>query len=409
MKKWSIEVETVITPDDTVNNACVVIQNGYIEDISAGQQNGSRISVQIDNAVLLPGLINAHDHLLGTYYPKVGEGPYENWLPWDNDLKSAKVYNEREQIQSRDLYLLGGYRNLVSGGTSVQDHIPHFVQEPFLEILPTKVICDYALAHSITSFALNWGIGIEAEYRRAEEEGIPFITHIAEGFDNETVRDLDTLIAKNGLGPHSVLIHGIAFDDHDIERIAEAGATVVWCGDSNMFMFNRTAQVKKMLDAGVNVCIGTDSPMSGGLNLLHELRFDRELFPKLFGEAISNRQLVEMVTKNPARAFFLDENGSVEKGKLADLVVFHKQSSDPYASVVDAGLKDVKLVVIEGMPVYGDAEYAGLFEALDVPVQRVVLDKTEKLVIGDLEGLLRRINRAVGFVKKLPFLPVSLN
>ncbi|MFW5807882.1 MAG: hydrolase, partial [Spirochaetota bacterium] len=71
MKKWSIEVETVITPDDTVNNACVVIQNGYIEDISAGQQNGSRISVQIDNAVLLPGLINAHDHLLGTYYPKV--------------------------------------------------------------------------------------------------------------------------------------------------------------------------------------------------------------------------------------------------------------------------------------------------------------------------------------------------
>ncbi|MFW6365270.1 MAG: hypothetical protein ACOC2H_02215 [Spirochaetota bacterium] len=139
MKKWSIEVETVITPDDTVNNACVVIQNGYIEDISAGQQNGSRISVQIDNAVLLPGLINAHDHLLGTYYPKVGEGPYENWLPWDNDLKSAKVYNERQQIQSRDLYLLGGYRNLVSGVTSVQDHIPHFVQEPFLEILQPRL------------------------------------------------------------------------------------------------------------------------------------------------------------------------------------------------------------------------------------------------------------------------------
>lgn len=408
MKKWAVEVGSVITPDKLIKNASVIINNGYIEDIAEGSTN-SRISLNAPDAVLSPGLINAHDHLLGTYYPKVGNGPYENWLPWDNDLKSAKVYNERQQIQNRDLYLLGGYRNLVSGVTSVQDHIPHFVQDPYLDILPTKVISDYALAHSITSFALNWGEGIADEYRRAEEEGLPFITHIAEGFDSETIRDLDTLISKNGLGPNSVLIHGIAFDDHDIERIAEAGATVVWCGDSNMFMFEQTAKIKSMLDAGVNVCIGTDSPMSGGLNLLHELRFDRELYPELFGESISDEELIRMVTVNPAKAFKLDENGSVEKGMLADLVLFNNKEKSPYSSIIDAELADVKLVVIEGMPVYGDAQYSELFEALEVPVQKVILDKVEKLVIGDLEGLLRRINRAVGFVKKLPFLPVTLD
>jgi 5-methylthioadenosine/S-adenosylhomocysteine deaminase len=283
MKKWALEVDTLITPDKEVEKKTVVINNGYIEEIIPIRSNNSKITLQIEDAVLSPGLINSHDHLLGTYYPKVGNGPYENWLPWDNDLKSAEVYNERQQIQNRDLYLLGGYRNLVSGVTSVQDHIPHFVQEPYLDLLPTKVISDYALAHSITSFALNWGDGIENEYKKAEAEGIPFITHIAEGFDSETIRDLDTLIKKNGLGPNSVLIHGIAFDDHDIERIAKAGASVVWCGDSNMFMFDKTAQIKPMLDAGVNVCIGTDSPMSGGLNLLEELRYDRKIYPELFG------------------------------------------------------------------------------------------------------------------------------
>ncbi len=408
MKKWAIDIESVITPGSELKNSTIIMQNGYIDDVVSGEHN-TKISLTIENAVLAPGLINAHDHLLGTYYPKVGNGPYENWLPWDNDLKSAKVYNERQQIQNRDLYLLGGYRNLVSGVTSVQDHIPHFVQEPFLDILPTKVISDFALAHSITSFALRWGDGIAEEYQRAEEEGIPFITHIAEGFDSETVRDLDTLIEKKGLGPNSVLIHGIAFDDHDIERIAQAGASVVWCGDSNMFMFEQTAKIKNMLDAGVNVCIGTDSPMSGGLNLLTELKFDKELYPDLFGETISDKQLIKMVTQNPAKAFKLDENGSIEKGMLADLVVFNKRSSDPYTSIVDAELKDVKLVIIEGMPVYGDREYQELFDVLEIPVQNILLDKSEKLIIGDLDGLLRRINRAVGFVKKLPFLPVSLD
>lgn len=405
MKKWAIEVDSVVTPDKVLKNAKIVISNGYIEELTTDDIN-TRISVKVENSVLSPGLINAHDHLLGSYYPKVGNGPYENWLPWDNDLKSAKVYNERQQIENRDLYLLGSYRNLISGVTSVQDHIPHFVQAPFLDILPVKLVSDFALAHSVTSFALNWG-DITSEYARAEKEGIPFVTHIAEGFDDETVRDLDTLRNKKGLGPHSVLVHGIAFTKNDIKHIAQAGASVVWCGDSNTFMFSKTANVKEMLDQGVNLCIGTDSPMSGGLNILSELRFDKELYQKMYNEEISDKQLITSATSNTAKAFFLHDNGAVEKGKLADLAIFSHNEKDPYSSIVNATLADVKLVVIEGMPVYGDREYSDLFDSLEVPVSPVEIEGVSKLIIGDLNGLLDRIDRAVGFSKKIPFIPAT--
>ena len=108
-----------------------------------------------------PGLINCHDHLLGTYSPRVGDRkPYLNWLIWDNDLKASPIYAERQQVESSDLYMLGGYRHLISGVTSVQDHIPHFVQDTFKKPVPIRMIDQFTLSsHSVGSFALPWGEG----------------------------------------------------------------------------------------------------------------------------------------------------------------------------------------------------------------------------------------------------------
>jgi len=406
MKKWAIDAGAIVTPSSVIKKGSVVMHNGYIDEVAKGPSD-AKIVLQFPDSVLCPGLINSHDHLIGNYYPKVGNGPYENWLPWDNDLKSDPTYNERQQIENRDLYLLAGYRNLISGVTSVHDHIPHFVQEPFLDLLPLKVISEYALAHSMGPLALNWG-EIGPEYQKALKEDTAFVTHIAEGSDKETIKDLETLEKAGGLGDHSVLIHGIAFSEADIRRIKAAGATVVWCGDSNMFMFDRTANIRYMLSQGVNVTIGTDSPMSGGLNMLHEMRFDRDLYPKLFnGDKIADKQIVEMVTSNPAKAFRLYDNGSIEKGKLADLVVFDRTKDDPYDSIVSSDIRNVRLIVIEGIPVYGDETYSEIFEAQEVDVQHVTIAGQKRLIIGDLLGLLDRINRAVGFEKKFPFMPVQ--
>ncbi len=311
MKKWSVSGATILTSGKIIDKGSILIGNNKIEKISKKELSGS-VSIDIDNGILVPGLINSHDHLLGTYFPKVGKGPYENWLPWDNDLKSAPVYQERQQIENRDLYLLGGYRNLVSGVTTVSDHIPHFVGDPFYDILPMKAIKDFALAHSVGSFALAWGDGIEAEYQKALREDIPFITHISEGFDDETVNNIKTIDKLGAVGSHSVFIHGIAFSESDIDLIKERGASVVWCGDSNWFMFRETTNIKMLLDKGVNVCIGTDSPMSGGENLLYEMKFDKELYEEIYGEELPDETIFRMVTENPARAFRLSRNGHIK-------------------------------------------------------------------------------------------------
>ncbi len=408
MKKWGINKITILTPDEVLREGGVAVSGDRIQQVSTHEIKAP-FSLDMEEAILLPGLINAHDHLLGTYYPKVGNGPYENWLPWDNDLKSSPVYEERQQIENRDLYLLGAYRNLVSGVTTVSDHIPHFVNDPYIDILPVKAIRDYALAHSITSFALAWGDGIEVEYKKALKEDIPFVTHIAEGFDGETVMDVRVLDKRGGLGDHSVLVHGLAFSDEDIKLIKERGASVVWCADSNMFMYDRTANIKQLLKTGVNVCIGTDSPMSGGLNLLYEMKFNKALYYNLYGEELPDETIVRMVTTNPARAFRLKKTGVIKSGNVADFIVINKKDDSPYTSLLKTELKDVMLVVMDGKPAYGDARFRSLFDELRVPCQKIVLAGKEKVVVGDLAGLLKRISRAVGFKKEFPFLPVEFD
>jgi cytosine/adenosine deaminase-related metal-dependent hydrolase len=405
MKKWIISGMAILNPDKTSENINILIEDGKISSVSNRDISGN-ISANV-SGIISAGLINSHDHLLGNYYPKVGNGPYENWLPWDNDLKSSPVYQERQQIENRDLYLLAAYRNLISGVTTVSDHIPHFVAEPFYDILPTKAIRNYALAHSIASFALAWGDGVEAEYKKAVDNDIPFITHISEGFDSETVNDITTLDKKGGLGDHSVLIHGIAFSEKDMDLIKKKNASVVWCADSNMFMFNKTTNIKMLLDKKINVCIGTDSPMSGGENLLYEMRFGQELYKKLYGKELDSELIYKMVTVNPAKAFKLHDSGDIRPGNIADLIVVKDRGGSYINSVVSAELKDIMLVVINGMPAYGDAEFSSLFDSLGVKYQNVTVAGRAKVVIGDLKGLLKRISKAVGFKKEFPFMPVD--
>lgn len=408
MNKWSIAGGTVLTPEKTIKNGSVTISNGRISKVTNDAVDaGASVSIDAGKGVVVPGLINAHDHLLGTYHPKIGHGPYINWLPWDNDLKSSPVYAERCQIENRDLYLLGAYRNLVSGVTYVSDHMPHFVGDQFYDILPVKAIKKFALAHSVTSFALAWGDGITVEYQKAMAEDMPFVTHIAEGFDEETKQDIKVIEKLGGLGSHSVFVHCIAFSDADLDLVKKRGANCVWCADSNMFMYNKTMDARKFIEKGINLCIGTDSSATGGENILYEMKFDQMVYERMYGEKLSDEQILKMVTVNPAKAFRQKKMGRIEEGCIADLCVFRDRGKSPANSVVHGHLRDVLLVVIDGMPVYGDAAYEDVFDALGVTYSRVVLDGADRIIIGDPEGLLRRISRAVGFKKEFPFLPID--
>jgi cytosine/adenosine deaminase-related metal-dependent hydrolase len=149
--------------------------------------------------------------------------------------------------------------------------------------------------------------------------------------------------------------------------------------------------------------------MTGGENLLYEMKYDKVLYERMYREELPDDLIVRMVTVNPARAFRQKKMGKIEEGYTADIFICRDRGGSPAHSIVQAGLKDVMLVVIDGNPVYGDGSYKNVFDELGVEYQEIRLEGMDKIVIGDPIGLLRRISRAVGFKKEFPFLPIEFD
>jgi cytosine/adenosine deaminase-related metal-dependent hydrolase len=357
-----------------------------------------------------PALINTHDHLQGNYRPPVGPKPgtfYLTWLPWDNDLKASATFKERSKLSREELYALSAYKCLFSGVITVNDHFPQALNKEILPTLPIRAILEYGIAHEVSSYDLKWGDGVEVEYQRAVKNRWPFITHLAEGFDEESMHGVENLEKLKVLDNHCLLVHCIGFSDGDIEKVAKAGASVSWCGFSNMFMFNVTAKIRKMLEAGVNLTIGTDSSATGSANLLAEIKYDRELYRKLYGEDLSPKAFFEMVTVNAAKAFWLgDKLGTLEAGKLADLLVIKGLRDDPYENLVSASMEDIELLTMEGNPIYGEMRFLDLLGGkLPGDYTVITVGNRSMFVKGDPAGLYREARRKIGFKKVLDFLP----
>jgi cytosine/adenosine deaminase-related metal-dependent hydrolase len=235
-----------------------------------------------------------------------------------------------------------------------------------------------------------------------------WIVHLAEGVRDGDRRSGDpfssraefaTLRSKGLLTDETVIIHGVGLEAEDFAEMRGAtsprldgsgdglGAKLVWSPLSNLLLYGRTAAVYRALAAGVLVSLGTDWGPSGSRNLLDELKVadialrdarvlggDRDLVPELSitgksgaalddAETALDRTLVEMVTRNPARTVRWDAYvGTLEPGKRADLFVITKGddpaarglTDSPYRALIDATEQDVRLVLVNGVPLAGD-------------------------------------------------------
>jgi cytosine/adenosine deaminase-related metal-dependent hydrolase len=370
-------------------------------------------AVQIDlqgKSCVYPSLINTHDHLQGNYLPPVGPKPgsfYLTWLPWDNDLKASKTFTERSNLSREDLYNLSGYKCLFSGVTTVNDHFPQKLNGKILPTLPIRAILEYGLAHEASSYDLKWGDGVEIEHDRAVKNKWPFITHLAEGFDEESMHGVENLEKMGILDKHCLLIHCIGFSDEDIKKVARAGASVSWCGFSNKFMFNVTCKIRKLLKAGVNVSIGTDSSATGSYNFLEEIKYDRELYRNMYGEDLPAKTIFEMITINAARAFWMEDRiGTLEEGKLADVLVLKGRTGDPYENLVSASMRDIELLILAGNPIYGELRFLDIFGGkLPDGYTQITVGKRPMFVKGDPAGLYMEARKKIGFKKVLDYLP----
>jgi cytosine/adenosine deaminase-related metal-dependent hydrolase len=403
--EYALKKGVIVTPGQKIYTGDI--------NVAGAKLVSSRTSMAVDlgnKSFVYPALINTHDHMQGNYLPRVGPKPgtfYLTWLPWDNDLKASATFTERSQLLKGELYSFSAYKNLFSGVTTVNDHFPQAWNRTIVSNLPIRVIQNYGLAHEASSYDLKWGDGLEPEHERAVKNKWPFITHLSEGFDDEAMHGVEYLEKLGVLDKHCLLVHCIGFSDDDIKKVARAGASISWCAASNMFMFNVTCKIRKLLQAGVNVTIGTDSSATGSYNFFAEIQYGRELYRKMYGEDLPAGTIFEMVTRNAAKAFWMEDSiGTLDEGKLADILVLKGRKDDPYENLASASMEDIELLTIEGKPIYGEWRFLDLLGGKLPPgYSEIKVTKKPMFVIGDPASLYLEARKKIGFKKVLDYLP----
>ena len=302
--------------------------------------------VDLQGDRVLPGLINAHDHLQlnSLTRPAFGKS-YRHVREWISDVdarrRSDPEFAAGVAVARDERLLIGGVKNLLSGVTTVAHHDPFY---PFLSSahFPTGIVRNYGWSHSLY---VDGETKVSASFR-ATPSGWPWIIHAAEGLDDEAVGEFERLEALGCLRANTVLVHGIALERAQQTRLELAGAGLIWCPSSNLHLFGKTAEVTELATRG-RVALGTDSRLSGARDLLDELRVAGQI------GGLEDRILESLVTCDSARLLRLPDRGKLRAGARADILVL--PAGTRLAAANRAG---VRLVLVGGIVRYGDKDYA---------------------------------------------------
>jgi hypothetical protein len=101
-----------------------------------------------------------------------------------------------------------------------------------------------------------------------------------------------------------------------------------------------------------------------------------------------------------------DRIGTLDEGKLGDIMVVKANNDDPYENLVNTNMADIELLVLAGMPIYGEARFIDIMGgSLPPGYTQIEVGGRSMFVKGDPAGLYNELRRKVGFKKVLDFLP----
>lgn len=348
----------------------------------------SRADIVVDcrGAAVLPGLVNAHDHLELDHFARLKwRERYVNVREWIADFQ-PRFTREPALAGPLDAPLadrlwIGGLKNLLSGVTTVCHHNP--LHAPLGRGFPIRVVRRFGFSHSL-------GIDGEpavAESCRRTPRRQPWIVHAAEGIDEDAAREFPTLERLGCVGPNTVLVHGVALDEGARARLAAAGGGLVWCPSSNLFLFGATVDVGDLVEAG-RAALGTDSRLSGERDILAELEVARQ------ASDLGAAALARLVLDRAADLLRLPAAGRIAVGLPADITMWPARGDDPLAALAGAVRADLLLVAVGGRPLVADPAIAAVFAASATPVSRWRLDGREKQLARDLADRVSRMSIA---------------
>ncbi|MCP8898354.1 TRZ/ATZ family hydrolase [Gilvimarinus xylanilyticus] len=320
-------------------------------------------AVNLDRHIVIPGLINAHGHaamnLLRGY---ADDFALQTWLndhiwPAEAEHVDAEFVHDGTELAIAEM--------IKSGTTCFADM--YFFPEQAAQVA-RKAHMRAQITFPILDFPTSWGQGpddyfakglaLHDEYRAddlirigfgphapytvsdphlakvatlAEELQAPIQIHLHEtvqevddAYRDTGVRPIERLYQLGLLTPQTQCVHMTQLNDDDIQTIANSGAHVIHCPESNLKLASGFCPVAKLQEAGVNVALGTDGAASNNnLNMLEEIQTAALLAKAVSRDpaALNAHQALACATLCGAKALGIDDiTGSLEVGKAADIV-----------------------------------------------------------------------------------------
>jgi guanine deaminase len=188
-----------------------------------------------------------------------------------------------------------------------------------LALAPTIPLhCTDEFMTGCRDLAREFGVGIHMHVAESKVQAVSSLTR----YGRTLVGHVDAL---GLLGPEFTAAHAIWLDDDDVARLADRGASVAHNPGSNMRLGAGVARVRRMLEHGVNVGVGTDGAnCSDNLNVFEAMRL-ASLVSRVQGHdpgrGLATDDVLRMGTAGGARALgFGDAIGRIAPGAKADLV-----------------------------------------------------------------------------------------
>lgn len=176
------------------------------------------------------------------------------------------------------------------------------------------------------------------------------------------------------LSPRLAIVHGIWLTDRDIALLADHGCTVVHNPLSNLKLGSGLCPVRKLLDAGVNVALGTDGLATSDTADLIEAIRAASLIHKPgthdYEKWVSAAEVFRMATLGGARSSLMErEVGSLEAGKKADVILLDRDAwgfiplNDPVRNLAFSVTSEaVQTVIVDGRVVMRDRKITAFDE-----------------------------------------------
>ncbi len=329
-------------------------------------------------AIVSPGLINAHDHISFQASPQMRTAErYEHRHDWrtgngGHTRIASGMSNIATQIRWAEL------RQVMSGTTTIVGATYSSTGNPgMLRNLDASAAGQLgAIAGSTGVDSDTFPLGDTAGVELTTGCGYPsvptsapgttaYLPHVAEGIEPSARNEFVCLTQTNNgiLSNRTALVHGVGLNARDIALVAQNGSSLVWSPRSNISLYGDTAAIPLYQRLGVNIALGTDWTISGSMNLLRELQCADTLNRDYFNNALSDEALWRLVTAGGAEATLTAPSiGRIATGKLGDLAIYKRRPGSFYRSVIDAQPQDVVATIRAGKVLYGDRSIVAAFD-----------------------------------------------